>query len=170
MKGPPVRIAITLVALAVASQCPAADDEKYASAAGKYAVTFPPGKVKETSSRTKGNLPSDQSIIEVKGRTFEVIYFELTDELRDLGAKTLYDRGEKGAIGEKGKLVFSADFAFGPDKIPAREVAVRNGELMDRALMILKGNRLYAVTVRGPDSFTTSKEAYAFFDSFQLTK
>jgi hypothetical protein len=104
---------------------------------------------------------------------FGVVYTDLPPETTKLAkAKDLLDGGQQKGLVEsfKAKLTSSKDFEFGTQKYPARELVGENDQLHLRIQIILAGDRLYQLLVVGPKDLTSSKEAEAFFKSFELTK
>lgn len=145
-----------------------AEDKKHESKDGKFTIVFP-GKPTETVEMS-GGQKSPKVALESKGRVFEVLYVDLPEAAKNIPPKTIFDGGEKAALNNGKKLVSSTDFKFGADKLPAREIAVLEGDRMHRAVMIQRDLRFYVIAVGGPNTFTTAKEAYAFFESFELGK
>ena len=86
--------------------------------------------------------------------------------------KDLLDGGQqKGFIESfKAKVTSSRDFEFGKEKYPARELVGEKDQLHLRVQIILAGDRLYQLLVVGPKDLTVSKDADAFFKSFEITK
>ena len=165
-----MRRSIALAVLLLAPFSATAADKKYESESGKYKAAFPAGDVKENTG-TAGGLATQQSILQAKGREFEVLFADLPEAAKTLDPKVIFDGGEQGALKDnKRKRLASITFEYGADKLPAREFTVKEGKVVARAVMILKDNRLYVLTMTGPDNFTTAKEAYTFFESFEFTK
>ncbi|MCI0703782.1 MAG: hypothetical protein L0241_22210 [Planctomycetia bacterium] len=162
-----MRLLLAGVVLAVwASTVGAQDKKPFVSKAGQFKVTFPGGAKPKATERDLGKLTQYSFNTEVKRRAFDVTYFDLPATVE---AKKLFDISEKGAAG-KDKILSSVDGTFGPDKLPSREILIKKDALLLRMVMILADDRLYLLTVGGPDDFTTSKEAYAFFETFEITK
>ena len=162
-----MRLFLTGVVLAVFAMNAAAQDPKpYESRTGKFKVVFPGGAKPKTSERDLGKLTQYSFQVETKRRAFDVTYFDLPASIE---AKKLFDLSEKGAVG-KDKLLSSIDTTFGRDKLPCREILIKKDQLILRMVMVLADDRLYLLTVGGPEDFTTSKEAYAFYETFEITK
>lgn len=154
-----------IVLAAFAVNASAEDAKPYVSKSGKFKILFPDGAEPKASV---GGMNKDRYVfqVETKQRFFDVTYFDFPDSV---DAKTVFDAGEKGAV-ETAKVLCSLDGTFGRDKFPSREIAVRKDKVFVRVVMILADKRFYVLTVGGPEDFTTSKEAYAFFETFEITK
>ena len=161
-----MRLLLTSAVLVVFVADTSADEPKpYTSKTGKFTATFPDGKEPKKSERDLGNVIQYGFQVETKHRAYDVTYFDLPAAVE---SKKLFDLSEKGAVG-KNKLLASREITFGKDKLPAREILIKTDTILLRMVMILNDQRLYLLTVGGPDDFTTSKEAFAFFESFSLT-
>jgi hypothetical protein len=151
--------------LVLVATAPADEPKPFESKDGKFKAAFPGGKPKE-SQRDLGKTTQYGFQVEVNSRAFDVTYFDLPAAVE---AAKLYELAEKGAVG-KDKLLSSREITFGKDKLPAREVLILKNDILVRMVMVLAGERLYLLTAGGPDDFTTGKQAFAFFESFALTK
>ena len=144
--------------------------EKYESKEGKYSVQFP-GKPNKTTNKA-GGIDLHIAIVEMGMGGFAVIHSDFPPEaIKAAKPKALLDGGQKGLIENfKAKVTSSRDFEFGMEKYPARELIGEKDKLNLRIQIILAGNRLYQVFVVGSKEQVTSKEADAFFKSFEIAK
>lgn len=150
----------------------AADDEKYTSKDGKFAVAFPAGaKVKLDKKAAGGGLDMKLFTVESKDKAFIVMYMDLPPAAKDVPAKQILDGAEAGSLKQSGsKLVESKDIAFGKAKHPGREILADKGGNKIRTQVIVAEARIYVVAVGGPKDFATGKEGSAFLKSFEITK
>ena len=150
----------------------AADDEKYTSKDGKFAVQFPKGAKVTTETQKNGGL--DMKVAKVADgadKKFIVMYVDLPDAAKNAPAKTLLDAIEAGMVKTSGgKLDGSKDFESGKGKYPGRELLVDKDGAKTKARLVLVETRAYIVIVGGPKEFATEKDATAFLDSFEVTK
>ncbi|MBA4063971.1 MAG: hypothetical protein C0501_09720 [Isosphaera sp.] len=161
-----------LAAAVLSSAGLSAQDKKYESKEGKYAVAFPGAP--ETDSDKVGDLTLHTATAEGKGVVFVVTWSDLPG---GAGAKPadVLGTGEKTlAAGLGAKGVKAKDVTFGPDKLPARELA---GEAVVgavtkqlRATLIVSGGRLYQVVAIGTKEAVTGRAGDAFFESFEVRK
>jgi hypothetical protein len=163
--------ALAVVACAVLT-AGAADDEKYTSKEGKYAVVFPTGEPVKTDTTKSSDIDIHIATVKTADKTYIVTYMDLpATAVREVPAKTFFDGGQKTAVANTGaKIDSTKDFAFGKEKYPAREVVADKDGNKIRSQLILAGTRLYFLTVAGPKDFATGKDATAFFESFEITK
>jgi hypothetical protein len=142
--------------------------EKYESKEGKYSVQFPDKPTKVT--KKAGGIDLHIAIVEMGMASFAVIHSDFPAEVTKIAKpKDLLDGGQKGFL-DKSKLNSSRDFEFGNEKYPARELFGEKDKLNLRIQIILAGNRLYQIFVVGSKEQITSKEADAFFKSFEIAK
>ena len=144
--------------------------EKYESKEGKYSVQFPGKPMKAT--KKAGGIDLHIAIVEKGMGGFAVIHSDLPPEaIKIAKPKDLLDGGAEGAHRElqgKGDLLPGLRVRRG--KVPRRELNGEKDKLNLRIQIILAGNRLYQVFVVGPKEQITSKEADAFFKSFEIAK
>lgn len=168
MRQPLVAAAILVSATFVTG----ADDEKYTSKAGRYAVAFPAGSKVKTEAKDTGALKLNFATVELKGATaYAVMYVDLPEQVKDVPVKDILEAAEKGAVKEsKGKVETSKEIAFGEKKYPGREVLIDKDGDKIRSRIILVETRAYVVVVGGSKDFAKTKEGDRFLDSFELTK
>src|SRR5262245_542896 len=165
-----MRSAIALALVLTCGLSAHAQDKKYTSTDGKFKAAFPGGKV-QTDERNAGGLTIHSVSSEQRGRAFVVLYMDLPVAVPEDQIKELFDGTEKGVTMEgDAKLLSSINMTFGPNKLPAREILVKSDDRIMRSVIILHKKRLYMVLAGGPDSFSTNKDVYAFFESFEITK
>src|SRR5262245_10271227 len=165
----PVLALVLFVGVTVCVQ--AADDEKYTSKEGKFAIQFPAGSKVKTATQKAGGISLNLASVESDGKTYVTMYTELPEAATKLPPKTLLDAMEKGAVDKSGaKLDSSKDITFGKDKLPGRESVMDKDGNKITARLILADMRVYMVMVGGPKDFATSKDATKFLDSFEITK
>jgi hypothetical protein len=165
------QVLAAVVILVSAALVTGADDEKYTSKAGKYAVAFPAGAKVKTDVKDAGGLKMNFAIVEDQGNAFAVIHIDLPEQPKGDAVKAFLDSVENGALRKTGaKVVESKDTTFGKEKYPSREVVMEKDGTKGRARLILVETRVYAILVRGPGDFATGKDADRFLDSFELTK
>ena len=167
-----MRQGLAVLALVVCSALPAAgEDAKYRSKDGKFDVRFPAGAKVRTDSR-KGDGVEMHAVIADDGptRRLTVTYTDVP-AVKDERTKEFFDQIEKSAVRKAGgQVASSADVEFGAMKHPGREFVVDKGGDKAKVLLVLVGTRLYSVSAAGPKEFARSKDADAFFASFEITK
>ncbi|MCI0703781.1 MAG: hypothetical protein L0241_22205 [Planctomycetia bacterium] len=147
-----------------------AQEKKFTSQDGRFKATFPTAKVME-NEQDVGGITLYSFGTESRGRAFLVMYMDFPIVIKGNMVKELFDGTQEGAAKEgDGKLLSSINTTFGPKKLPAREILIKNDEKIIRTLLVLDGKRMYMIMAGGMDSFTTNKEAFAFFESFEITK
>jgi hypothetical protein len=148
----------------------AAQDKKYESKDGKYAVAFPAAP--ETEAKKAGDVTLHSATAQGAGAVFVVTYSDLPVKAAK-PADVLAD-GEKELVAGFKAKASGKETTFGPDKLPAREVtgelAVDMTALHLRATLVLSGGRLYQVLAVGTKEAVTGKAGDAFFASFELKK
>jgi hypothetical protein len=145
--------------------------EKYESKEGKYAIQFPGKPAKST--KKAGGVDLQIAMVQKGLGGFAVIHTDLPPEaVKVAKPKELLDGGQQKGLVEsfKAKVTSAKDFEFGKQKYPARELVAEKDQLHLRVHIILADNRLYQVLVVGPKDLTASKEADAFFKSFDIAK
>jgi hypothetical protein len=144
--------------------------EKFESKEGRYSVLFP-GKPARTTNKA-GGIDLHVAVVKVVMGSFAVTHSVLPPEVIQVAKpKDLLDGGQKGFIDHfKAKVTSSRDFEFGTEKYPARELVGEKDKLNLRIQIILAGNRQYQVFVVGTKEQIASKEANAFFESFEIEK
>lgn len=166
-----MRGAFTAVAVLAAVSAAAADDKKYESKDGKFAIAFPAGKEVKTQTQEQGGVKLQIAGVEEKDKARMVMFFDLPAQAKDAPVKTLMDAMQKGALDKSGgKLVKATETTFGAGKLPARDLMMEKDGNKIRTLLVLDGVRVYMVLVGGPKDFATEKEAAAFVESFELKK
>ena len=107
-------------------------------------------------------------IVDSQGVLYGVVYADVADkELKDI--KKFFNSVERGLVRRSGaKVVETKEIEFGPDKLPGRNVLSEKDGTQGRLQMIVKGTRFYAIMLRGSKDLLESKEASAFFDSFEI--
>lgn len=162
-------VLITIGVAVSAAVCVAADEEKHVSKEGRFAVSFPKGaKVKTDAKKTASGLDMNSAMVENKGVLHAVIYADVPEEgLKNL--KLFFDSVERGIVRSSGaKVSETKEIEFGPDKLPGRKVSFEKDATHGRLVLILNKDRFFAVILRGSKEFIDSKEAKAFFESFEL--
>ena len=165
--------AVVVFASAAAAQPAAAP---FASTDGRYAAAFP-GRPKVTAQTAKsalGDLPVRVATYATADANVYMVSFTdfPTAAAKAENRATLFDGIKNGVKGPRGEIASDAEFAFGPDKLPGREVVVDRdkGKQRIRFRAFLRDNRLYQVAVIGTPDFVSGKDATAFMDSLELTK
>jgi hypothetical protein len=149
----------------------AADDEKYLSKDGKYAVKFPPDSKVKPITQKVADLDLHFILVQVDGKEFAVMYGDLPARLANTRASDLLDAGQKNiGSGSGAKVIEAKDIEFGRENYPGRDIVAEKDGNKVRARVVLVGQRLYTVLVAGPKDFAISKEATRFLDSFEITK
>lgn len=148
--------------------------EPYTSTDGRYAVKFPgtPKLGTQTAKSALGDLKvhvatyatADANVYLVSYTDFPVAATKAENR------GTLFD-GVRDALKAKG-TVTEKELAFGPDKLPGRELTVDRDKDKQRIKVraVLRENRLYQVAVIGTADFVGGKGATEFLDSLDLTK
>ena len=167
-----MRLTLALLAAAfLAIPGRAADDEKYTSKDGKFAIQFPAGTKPKTETKKAGDLDLHGASVFDADKIYIVLYIDLPDAVKALPAKTVLDGVVQGAVKDGGgKLESSKDITYGKDKFPGREVVVDKDGNKVKSRFVLAGQRVYAVLVGGPKEFATGKDAAKYLDSFEITK
>jgi hypothetical protein len=168
-----MRLMIAAVGVLFAAGLVAADDKKYTSKEGKFAVLFPTDLKVKTDKKEQGGLTLITTGAEDKdaGTAHMVIYTELPPAIKNVPAKTVLDGAAKGAADKSGgKTLETKEIEFGPNKLPGRDLTLDKDGNKVRIKLILAETKLYIVLVGGKKDFATSKEATNFLDSFELTK
>jgi hypothetical protein len=146
----------------------AAQEKKYESKAGAYAVAFPD---KPTVQSAKANDTEVHIAVSFKGTTvFMVTHSDLAEaDVKKAKPKDLLRKGEAGLVSQfKASILESKEREFG--KHPALEVTAEKEKTQYRVLIVLVGNRVYQVMAIGSKEQVTGKDADAFFKSFEITK
>ena len=148
-------------------------DGKYTSVKGKFTAVFPNGP--DVQEKTAGGLTLHLYLADYeKGKGgYLVTYSDLDPAvLKAPKAEQVLESSEKGLAEKfKGvKITKSAALAFGPKKLPAREIVAERDEWNMRAILVLSGNRMYQVCVFGPKDMTNAKVASDFLASFEVTE
>lgn len=165
MKAIPLALLVGLNTVAAI----AADGEKHVSKEGRFAIAFPKdAKVKTDTKKHDSGVTFTLVAAETQGSLYGVVYSDLPEtELKNL--KTFFDSVERGLLRKTGlKILESKEMEFGPNKTPARSVLSEKDGTQARLVLFVKGTRMYGITLRGSKEFIESKEATAFFDSFEL--
>ncbi len=163
--------ALTVVVCGALTAC-AADDEKFTSKEGKYAVRFPGGAETKAETSKVGQTNVESVKGRLNGGTFVAGYKDGPDQLKMVPPKDIFDTLMKMAT-DNGiwKVTSSTDSDFGVNKLPSRSMLIERKEgTWANTRFILSGNRVYLLSVNGSKDVVTSKEATAFLDSFELTK
>lgn len=169
-----MRALVAAAAVLVISGGLSAQDKKFESRAGKYAVAFP-GEPK-VESKKAGEVTMNTAAIDAKGVAYMVIYSDLpADAIKTTKADEILESGEKGLVASfKARGVKSQATTFGKDKHPARtvtaEVLVDTTTLQLRVTLVLVEGRLYQVVAIGPKDGVTGQPGDKFFDSFEIKK
>lgn len=147
---------------------------EHTSETGKYRVRFP-DKPKVTSPTAK---------TAVGDLTVTIATFANADGSVYLASHTDYPAtatkpenhasllaGVRDGMKGSGTLVGDErEYAFGADKLPAREFTIDKGKTRVKVRLILSGSRLYQVAAIGSAEFVKGKDASLFLDSFEITK
>jgi hypothetical protein len=164
---------IAAVVVVVAAGLATADDKKYTSKEGKFAVQFPADLKLKSDKKEQGILTLVSTVGDDKdaGTTYGVIYAELPAAIKNVPPKTILDGAAKGAADKSGgKLLETKDIEFGPNKLPGRDLILEKDGNKVHVKVIVAETKLYVVIVGGKKDFATSKEATNYIDSFELTK
>jgi hypothetical protein len=162
-------IAATVIAL-FAAGLTAADDKKYESKEGKYAVAFP--STPKLEMKKSGDLDLNIAVAELGMGGFAVVHATLPAEfVKARKPKDLLDSGQKGLVDNfKATVITSKDIEFGSQKFPAREIYAEKDATHLRITIILADDRLYQIFVVGPKELITSKDAEDFSKSLEIMK
>jgi len=169
-----MRTLVAAVVLVASAGGLAAQEKKYESKAGKYAVLFPGEPT--TESTKAGELTLNSAKAEAKGVVYIVIYTDPPAEaLKKTKPEEFLETNEKSLLGSfKAKGAKSQATALGKEKYPARtaaaEVLVDTTTLHLRTELVLVENRLYQVLAIGPKDAVTGAAADKFFESFEVKK
>lgn len=154
----------------VAANEPELELKAYASKEGKYKVLLP-GKVEAKSVKVGGTTRTTATAAAGKDRAFGVGYSDLpfrvtTEKAKEILKDLTEPLKDKGA-----KVTYDKELKVGPDKLPAGEYLVEiPAGTFTRQRTIISGNRMYTVIAVGPKEFVTSKRADRVFESFEVTK
>jgi hypothetical protein len=96
----------------------------------------------------------------VKGKTAD----KVLDDGTQGGIKTLEDKGLHPRKTSEKKIT------LGEDKHPGRDIRIDIDKGVYRTRIYLVGSRLYQVTLVGPETVVTGKDADRYFDSFEVTR
>lgn len=145
-----------------------AEGEKYVSKEGRFAIAFPKDSEARNRKNEKGRMSLNAVLVESQGTSYGVAYCDVPEaELKNLNS--FFDSIEVGLVRSSGaKVIERKEVAFGPDKLPSRNLLSEKDEARGRLVMVVKGTRIYAIFIRGSKEFIGSKEAAAFFDSFEF--
>lgn len=169
-----MRSIIATAALLLATGALAAQDKKYESKEGKFAISFP--GTPTSDSKKVGDLTIYTTALDAKGVAYMVIYSDLPPEgVKASKPEEILDNGEKGLVTNfKAKVTKSQATTFGAAKYPARhvlaEIKVDATTLQMRLLIILVNNRVYQVLALGSGDTVTGKAADQFFESLEIRK
>jgi hypothetical protein len=168
MRLVPAILATALLSLPAAhARQPAA----FTSMEGGYTVRFP-GKPKESTETYRSELKlAKATFATTDGYAYLVAYTDFpADAIRpDTRAKVL-DGIRDGLTGQDWKVTSEKEIAFGPDKLPGRELLVEKGRQHMRFKVVLKDDRLYQAAVIGTERFVKGTDATRFLDSFRIGK
>lgn len=163
---------VVLVALVVGAR--AQPRGEYVSDAGAYKVRFP-NTPKVTSPTTKTAVGELKVTIATYANADGSVYLVSHTDYPATATKpenhaTLLD-GVRDGMKAGGTLVGNElAFAFGPDKLPAREFVLDKNKQRVKVRLILNSGRLYQLAAVGTDKFVTGKDVTLFLDSFEITK
>ncbi len=164
-----MRLLIAVAGLCVLAAGAAAQDAKYESKAGRYLVAFP-GKP-TVKSQKAGDIELNIASVEKGAGGFLVMYSDQPEAAAKQTPKEVLDASEQGLLDSfKTKAITSKEVTFGKGSLSGREVIARQAETYLRVRLVLVERRLYQVFVVGPKELTESKEADAYFASFEVTK
>jgi hypothetical protein len=145
----------------------------YASTDGRYKAVFP-GPVKTDTVEAKADAgPVKVTVDSVEllaGTSFSVTYADAPDAVAKQPPGPRFDKVRDANKGPAGKVLREKDLTLGPEKHPARDVLIESPAGCIRNRIVIAGNRLYQVMVRGPMDVVTSPSADRFLDSFEVTK
>jgi hypothetical protein len=166
-----------LVGLAVALAGTAAGQppefKPFASSAGRYKVLFP-GPVKTDTVEAKADKGTVKVTVDsvelLAGTSFSVTYADAPDDVAKQPTGPRFDKVRDANKGADGKVLKEKDLTVGVEKHAARDVLIENADGCVRNRIVVAGNRLYQVMVRGPKDVVTSPSADRFLDSFEVTK
>jgi len=170
-----VRKLVTVLAvLACAAGLSAQDEKKYTSKEGKFVAKFPtqPGTIVSTAKVKAAGQEVALCTSDKGALAFTVGYADLTAEaLKDSPAPKVLEKSEQGLTAQTKAKVLTAKptvYKTGAKEYPAREVVCERDGLQMRFLLVLAETRLYQVFVIGAKDAIVSKEADAFFASFEI--
>jgi hypothetical protein len=169
-----MRAILTAACFLAVSTGLAAQNKKFQSRAGKYAVAFPAEP--KVESKKAGELTLTTAAVEATGLAYMVIYSDLpAATVQAAKPEDILESGELGLVNNfKAKVTKSQNTAFGKEKYPARqvtaEVKVDASTLEMRLNLVLVENRLYQILVIGSKDAVGKPATDKFFDSFEITK
>jgi hypothetical protein len=146
----------------------------YTSKEGGYSVRFP-GKPKETTQTTRTEL-GELKLATATYATTDGSAYMVTHTDFPVGTVKPDTRGQvldgvrNGLKDQGGKVISEKEIAFGPDKLPGREILIEKGRQHMRFKAVLKDDRLYQAAVVGTEKFVRGNDATRFLDSFELAK
>lgn len=170
-----MRTAVAVAGLvALASGALAQPKGEYVSDKGAYKVRFPdkPKVTTPTAKTAVGDLQvtvalyanADGSTYMVSHTDYPATAAKPENHASLLGGVRDGMRGGAALIGDE------REFAFGPDKWPAREFAFERNRQRVKVRLVLSESRLYQIVTIGSESFVKGKDVALFLDSFEITK
>jgi hypothetical protein len=168
----------TVLAITVFAVCAltagAQEPAVYESKEGKFVAKFPtqPGTIVSTAKVKAAGQEVALCTSDKGALAFTVGYADLTAEaLKDSPAPKVLEKSEQGLTAQTKVKVLTAKptvYKTGGKEYPAREVVCERDGLQMRFLLVLAETRLYQVFVIGAKDAIASKEADAFFASFEI--
>ena len=162
---------IALLLILTAATATAGDAGKFVSKDGKFAIAFPRDVAVKTEKRDleDGRLLNHVTV-ERQDIFYLVSYIDLYErELKDL--KLFFDSVEDGFVrGSGARIIESKEIKFGKENLPGRNIFAEKDNVPSRLLIFVDGHRFYLIGIRGSKEYMESKEANAFFNSFELQK
>lgn len=169
-----MRTLLAASALLVLAGAVAAQDKKFESREGKYAVLFP--GTPTTESKSVGDLTLNTTSSDAKGVGYMVIHADLpADTVKASKPGDILKTNEAGLVKSfKANVSKSEAGTFGKEKYPSRtvtgELKVDATTLHVRITLVLVEGRLYEVLAIGGKDGVFGKDADRFFESFEIKK
>lgn len=167
-------VAVVLVACLCFPVVAGDHDDVFAPSGGGFTVQFP-GKPKESPQTAKSPLGELKVYIATfamtDGTIFLVSYTDYpVSAVKPESVPALLD-GVREGLRADGELLSETDIVIGTDKLPGREVTVKKLRTQHmRVRVVIKGARLYQVSVLGSAEFVRGKKATRFLESFSLSR
>jgi hypothetical protein len=162
---------LSLKPAAVAEKEP--KDKKFYEKQAGYKLAFP-GKADKNVQNIDtpgGKMTITMYVHNDNGKAYLASHNNVPGVKPDIDPQVVLDGSEKGMVGD-GTLVSSKKLAFGPDKVPAREIvydkSTKGVDLRFRALILYRDETLYQILVGGQDDFGDTKAAKDFLKSFEF--
>lgn len=165
-------VGVVVAAGGLGAADPAPGFMPYASSAGRFKVLFPgPAKTESTEVKTPtGTATVTLDAATAGGLTYLVSFVDVPDDIAQKPAGPRLDKVRDAQKGADGTVLSDKDLTVGDEKYPGREVLILKPDGAIRNRIVLAGNRLYQVMLRGPKEAVTGADADRFFASFVVTK